>query len=122
MWRKMAWATKVGCHLQQRRRLLHRHLPRASIAQAAERWAWRSWPSSTFPDDTNTDFSVQLTAAKDGGADLVFLPIYYTPASLILDQAKAMGYEPTFFGVRRHGRHPDHRGLRHLPGGGPACC
>ena len=52
----------------------------------------------TFPDDSNTDFNVQLTAAKDAGADLVFMPIYYTPASLILSQAKAMGYEPTFFG------------------------
>lgn len=26
------------------------------------------------------------------------MPIYYTPASLILNQAKTMGYEPTFFG------------------------
>ena len=52
----------------------------------------------TFPDDTNTDFNVQLNAAKDAGADLVFMPIYYTPASLILAQAKSMGYEPTFFG------------------------
>lgn len=52
----------------------------------------------TFPDDTNTDFNVQLNAAKEAGADLVFMPIYYTPASLILAQAKSMGYEPTFFG------------------------
>ena len=29
----------------------------------------------------------------------VFLPIYYQPASLILSQADAMGYTPTFFGV-----------------------
>ena len=29
----------------------------------------------------------------------MFLPIYYQPASIILTQAKAMGYEPTFFGV-----------------------
>ena len=53
---------------------------------------------STFTDDT-TDFSVQVTAAKEAGADLVFLPIYYTPASMILMQANAMGYAPTFFGV-----------------------
>ena len=52
----------------------------------------------TFPDDSNTDFNVQLTAAKDAGADLVFMPIYYNPAALILSQAQAMGYEPTFFG------------------------
>ncbi len=52
----------------------------------------------TFPDDTNTDFTVQLTAAKDGGAELVFMPIYYTPASLVLNQAKNMNYAPVFFG------------------------
>ena len=54
--------------------------------------------TTTFTDDT-TDFSVQLTDAKDNGADLVFLPIYYTPASMILNQAKAMEYAPKFFGV-----------------------
>jgi len=48
---------------------------------------------------TANDFSVQLKEAQDKGADLVFLPIYYQPASLILNQAKAMGYAPTFFGV-----------------------
>lgn len=53
----------------------------------------------TFTKDTATDFSVQLTAAQAAGADLVFLPIYFQPASVILSQAKAMGYEPRFFGV-----------------------
>ena len=42
---------------------------------------------------------MQLSACKNAEADLVFLPIYYTPASLILKQAKDMGYAPTFFGV-----------------------
>ena len=53
----------------------------------------------TFTADTQADFSVQLTAAQAAGADVVFLPIYYQPASVILAQADAMGYEPTFFGV-----------------------
>ncbi len=53
----------------------------------------------TFDDSNATDFSVQLTQAKDSGADIVFLPIYYDPASLILKQADSMGYAPTFFGV-----------------------
>ena len=53
---------------------------------------------TTFPDDTNADFTVQLGEAQSAGADLVFMPIYYTPASLILNQAKTMGYAPTFFG------------------------
>ncbi len=54
--------------------------------------------TTTFQDDT-TDFSVQMTEAKNAGAELVFLPIYYTPASMILLQANSMGYEPIFFGV-----------------------
>ena len=53
----------------------------------------------TFTNDTATDFSVQLSGAQSAGADLVFMPIYYQPASIILAQAKAMGYAPTFFGV-----------------------
>jgi branched-chain amino acid transport system substrate-binding protein len=54
--------------------------------------------TTTFPADTHTDFTVQVTDAKTAGADLIFLPIYYTPASLILAQAKAIDYTPTFFG------------------------
>ena len=55
--------------------------------------------TQTFPDDKTTDYTVQLNACKDAGADVVFLPIYYTPASLILAQAKQMSYAPTFFGA-----------------------
>jgi branched-chain amino acid transport system substrate-binding protein len=55
--------------------------------------------TTTFTDDTANDFSVQLTDAKDNGADLIFLPIYYTPASLILQQADKMGYKVPMFGV-----------------------
>ena len=54
---------------------------------------------SAFSDDSNADFSVQVAAMKDSGADVVFLPIYYTPASMILTQAKAVDYAPLFFGV-----------------------
>ena len=51
-----------------------------------------------FTADTNTDFTVQLTQCRDAGAELVFLPIYYSEASTILKQASDMGYEPQFFG------------------------
>lgn len=51
-----------------------------------------------FTADNKTDFSVPLQKAKDAGAELVFLPIYYTEASLILKQADTMGYDPIFFG------------------------
>ena len=53
----------------------------------------------TFTADNRNDFSVQLNACRDAGADLLFLPIYYTPASLILTQANQMGYAPKIFGV-----------------------
>lgn len=53
----------------------------------------------TFTEASQTDFNVQLAGAQSAGADLLFLPIYYTPASVILTQANAMGYAPTFFGV-----------------------
>ena len=55
--------------------------------------------TTTFATGNDTDFSVQLTEAQKEGADLIFLPMYYTPASLILNQAKAMGYSPKYFGV-----------------------
>ncbi len=54
---------------------------------------------TTFADGNDKDFSVQLGNAQTNGADLVFLPMYYEPASLIFAQAKAMKYEPTWFGV-----------------------
>ncbi len=54
--------------------------------------------AEAFTADNATDFSVQLQKAKDAGAELVFLPIYYTEASIILKQASTMGYAPIFFG------------------------
>ena len=53
----------------------------------------------TFTEATKTDFSVQISKCQEAGADLVFLPMYYEPASLILNQANAVGYAPTWFGV-----------------------
>lgn len=55
--------------------------------------------AGTFNDQSAQDFSVQLGDAQAAGADIVFLPMYYDPASLILNQADKMGYAPTFFGV-----------------------
>ena len=51
-----------------------------------------------FTADSNTDFSVQLDKAKDAGAELVFLPIYYQEASVILKQANDKDFHPQFFG------------------------
>ena len=54
--------------------------------------------AEAFTDDSNTDFMVQLQKAKDSGAELIFLPIYYEEATLILTQANAMDFKPIFFG------------------------
>ena len=54
--------------------------------------------AEAFTADSKTDFSVQLQKAKDSGAELVFLPIYYQEASLLLTQADRMGFDTTFFG------------------------
>ncbi len=48
--------------------------------------------------EADKDFSVQVKQAADAGADIVFLPIYYQPASQILVEANKQGYKPTFFG------------------------
>ena len=54
--------------------------------------------AEAFTSDSDTDFKVQLQKAKDSGADLLFLPIYFEHAALILQQAKEIGYAPTVFG------------------------
>ncbi|MBS6955527.1 MAG: ABC transporter substrate-binding protein [Enterocloster asparagiformis] len=51
-----------------------------------------------FTADSNTDFSVQLDKCKEAGAELVFLPIYYQEASIILKQASDKEFAPIFFG------------------------
>ena len=69
------------------------------VKEAADKGAFEVVYQGTFTNDTASDFSVQLAGAQNAGADLVVLPIYYPPASIIFSQAKAMGYAPTFFGV-----------------------
>ena len=64
----------------------------------------------TFTKDTATDFSVQLTGAQSAGATWCSCPSI-SARLCHLNQANAMGYAPTFFGVDRHGRHFDHGGL-----------
>lgn len=53
----------------------------------------------TFKDDSATSFTNQLTKAKQAGATMIFAPIYYTPASVLLKNAKDMGYEMTLMGT-----------------------
>ncbi len=52
----------------------------------------------SFTKDSKTDFSAQISAAKSAEAELLFLPIYYQEASLILAQCKSADFTPKFFG------------------------
>ena len=72
---------------------------RDNFAAEAETRGMEIVYEGTFTEASQTDFSNQLTSAQSAGANMVFLPIYYEPASVILTQANAMGYAPTFFGV-----------------------
>lgn len=54
--------------------------------------------AEAFTNDTAKDFSVQLQKVQASGAELVFLPIYYEAAALILTQADSLGLDVAFFG------------------------
>ncbi len=54
--------------------------------------------TTSYTADNKADLSTQVTKCQDAGADLVFLPIYYTEAAQILTYANRVGYTPKFFG------------------------
>ncbi|MBQ8765979.1 MAG: ABC transporter substrate-binding protein [Clostridia bacterium] len=68
-----------------------------SFMEGAKEYNLEVVTAQSFQKD-NKDFSAQINACKAAGAELVFLPIYYTEASLILQQAAAIDYAPKFFG------------------------
>ena len=68
------------------------------FAEEAENQPFEIVSAEAFTDDSKSDFTVQITKAKDAGAELVFLPIYFQEASLILQQANSLGYAPKYFG------------------------
>lgn len=68
-----------------------------SFVKGAEGQSFEIVAAEAFTADNKTDFSVQLQKAKEAGADLVFLPIYYQESALILTQANSMGYAPKWF-------------------------
>ncbi|WP_291244817.1 ABC transporter substrate-binding protein [Fournierella sp.] len=51
-----------------------------------------------FTADNKTDFSVQVQKAKSSGAELVFLPIYYSEANLIIQEMNKQGCTASIFG------------------------
>lgn len=69
-----------------------------AFAKEAETAGLEIVAAEAFTAESKTDFSVQLQKAKDAGAELVFLPFYYSEASLVLQQAAGINYSPIFFG------------------------
>ncbi|MBQ7794878.1 MAG: ABC transporter substrate-binding protein [Clostridia bacterium] len=54
--------------------------------------------AEAFTKDSATDFTVQIQKVKESGAELLFLPIYYQEAALILTQADKVDLDVEFFG------------------------
>lgn len=53
----------------------------------------------SFTSSNNVDFSQQVTDLKAAGCEVVYLPIYYTQADLIIRQAvTTQNWQPDFFG------------------------
>ena len=80
--------------------LLAKHFdgPKMFVA-AAEENGLEIVADEAYTTDNNTDFSVQLGKIKDSGAELLFLPNYYSDNALILQQAHDLGLDMKIFGV-----------------------
>ena len=53
--------------------------------------------TETFTKGTSTDFTTQINAIKDSGADLVFIPIYAAEAATFLTQARGKLADDMFY-------------------------
>lgn len=54
--------------------------------------------AEAFTGDNKSDLTTQVAKCQEAGAELLFLPIYYTEATQILTTANKTGYAPLFFG------------------------
>ena len=70
-----------------------------SFVEAAEENGLEVVADEAYTTDSNTDYSVQLAKIKKSGAELLFLPNYYSDNALILQQASEAGLDIKFFGV-----------------------
>ena len=59
-----------------------------AFAASAQEYGLEIVAAEAFTSDSNTDFSVQIQKVQESGAELLFLPIYYEEAALILTQAQ----------------------------------
>ena len=58
----------------------------------------KTFTEKSFTESTKTNFTQQITDLKAQGCDVVFLPIYYQPAWLIIQEADKLSYDVDFFG------------------------
>ena len=65
----------------------------AFVAAAEEENGLEVVADEAYTTDNNTDYSVQLKKIKDSGAELLFLPNYYSDNALILQQAHDAGMD-----------------------------
>lgn len=71
---------------------------RQSFVDTAAKIGLEVVTEQAYTNQSNTDFSVQLQAVKESGADLLFMPIYAQEAAYIITQANKAGLDVTFFG------------------------
>ena len=64
-----------------------------AFVAAAEENGLEIVADEAYTTDNNTDYSVQLKKIKDSGAELLFLPNYYSDNALILQQAHDAGMD-----------------------------
>ncbi|MCD8154634.1 MAG: ABC transporter substrate-binding protein [Clostridiales bacterium] len=70
-----------------------------AFVEAAEEYGLNIVADEAYTTDSNTDFSVQLNKIKESGAELLFLPNYYSDCALIFQQAADIDLDILYFGV-----------------------
>lgn len=68
-----------------------------TFAAEAQKLGLEVVTTQTFTKGTATDFSAQINAIKDSGADLVFIPIYAAEAAKFLTQARGKLADDMFY-------------------------
>ncbi len=70
-----------------------------SFVGAASTYGLEIVADEAYTADSNTDFSVQISKVKESGAELLFLPNYYSDCALIFQQAADADLDILYFGV-----------------------
>lgn len=70
-----------------------------AFAKEAEKLGINIVTTQAFTDSSNTDFSSQIQAVKNNGAELLFMPFYQQEAAAVLMQAQGVLENVTYFGV-----------------------